>query len=169
MDRSRQHRRNQDGATAAPHRPAVSAATSRDGERGAAALEMALVLPVLMALVFGIISYGTMLSFRQSISQAAAEGARAAAVAPAGLPDAGPAGTDNRDGRARAAMGAALANGTSCDSAGMTCTVVIDRTTTPAVARVSVAYDWAGSPLLPTFPLVPMPATLAFEAVAEVS
>ncbi len=47
---------------------------------GAAAVEFALVLPLLMLLLFGIISYGVMLSFRQSLSQAAAEGARAAAV-----------------------------------------------------------------------------------------
>ena len=52
----------------------------RRSESGAAAVEFALVLPLLMLLLFGIISYGVMLSFRQSLSQAAAEGARAAAV-----------------------------------------------------------------------------------------
>ncbi len=46
-------------------------------ERGAAAVEFALVVPLLLTLVFGIISYGYLLSFRQSLSQAAAEGARA--------------------------------------------------------------------------------------------
>ncbi len=69
------------------------AVTRRDGrrrpradrdERGAAAVEFALILPILMALVFGIISFGFMLSFRQAMSQAAAEGARSAAVAPVG-------------------------------------------------------------------------------------
>jgi len=54
-------------------------------ERGAAAVEFALVVIPLLYIVFGIISYGFMLSFRQSISQAAAEGARAAAVTPGGV------------------------------------------------------------------------------------
>jgi len=49
-------------------------------ERGAAAVEFALVVPLLLMLVFGIISYGMMLSFRQGLTQAASEGARAAAV-----------------------------------------------------------------------------------------
>ena len=52
----------------------------RRGDRGAAAVEFALVLVPLMLIVFGIISYGFMLSFRQTLSQAATEGARAAAV-----------------------------------------------------------------------------------------
>lgn len=49
-------------------------------ERGAAAVEFALVVPLLLLLIFGIISYGMMLSFRQGLTQAASEGARAAAV-----------------------------------------------------------------------------------------
>ncbi|WP_435744657.1 TadE/TadG family type IV pilus assembly protein [Nocardioides sp. SYSU DS0663] len=55
----------------------------RRADRGAAAVEFAFVAPILIMLLFGIISYGYLLSFRQSISQAAAEGARAAATAPA--------------------------------------------------------------------------------------
>ena len=54
-------------------------------ERGAAAVEFALVVIPLLYLVFGVISYGYMLSFRQSISQATAEGARSAAVTPGGI------------------------------------------------------------------------------------
>ena len=49
-------------------------------DRGAAAVEFALVVPLLLLLIFGIISYGMMLSFRQGLTQAASEGARAAAV-----------------------------------------------------------------------------------------
>ena len=49
-------------------------------DRGAAAVEFALVVPFLLLLVFATISFGMMLSFRQTLSQAATEGARAAAV-----------------------------------------------------------------------------------------
>lgn len=60
----------------------------RRGDRGAASVEFALVLPILMLLIFGVISFGMMLAFRQAVSQSAAEGARAAAVAMPGTSDA---------------------------------------------------------------------------------
>ena len=50
------------------------------GSRGAAAVEFALLVPIVLLLLFGIISYGYMLSFRQAMSQGASEGARAGAV-----------------------------------------------------------------------------------------
>lgn len=56
-------------------------ARARRTDRGAAAVEFALVLPILAALVFGIINFGYVLTVRQAVSQAADEGARAAAVA----------------------------------------------------------------------------------------
>ncbi len=51
-----------------------------DRSRGAAAVEFALVVVPLFVLLIGIINWGLMLSDRQAVSQAAAEGARAAAV-----------------------------------------------------------------------------------------
>jgi Flp pilus assembly protein TadG len=50
------------------------------GQGGAAAVEFALVAPLVLLLLFGIIGYGFMLTFRQALSQGAAEGARSAAV-----------------------------------------------------------------------------------------
>lgn len=54
----------------------------RSGRRdaGAAAVEMAIVLPLLVALVFGIIDLGRMLNAQIEISQAAREGVRLAAL-----------------------------------------------------------------------------------------
>ena len=49
-------------------------------ERGAVFAEFVIVLPFFLLLIFGMISYGTMFSFRQTLSQAATEGARAAAA-----------------------------------------------------------------------------------------
>jgi Flp pilus assembly protein TadG len=54
----------------------------KQNERGAAFAEVVIVLPLLFGIIFLLISYGVMLSFRQTMSQAAVEGARAAAVAP---------------------------------------------------------------------------------------
>ena len=49
-------------------------------ERGAAAVEFALLLPVLLLLVFGIIDFGRALNAQITLTQAAREGARLAAV-----------------------------------------------------------------------------------------
>lgn len=49
-------------------------------DRGAAAVEFALLLPVLLLLVFGIIDFGRALNAQVTLTQAAREGARMAAL-----------------------------------------------------------------------------------------
>ncbi len=49
----------------------------RTGDGGAAAVEMALVLPLLLLLVFGIIDFGRMLNAQIALTEAAREAARA--------------------------------------------------------------------------------------------
>ncbi len=50
------------------------------GRRAAAAVEMAIVTPLLLTLVFGIIEYGWVFTVRQALVQAAREGARTACL-----------------------------------------------------------------------------------------
>jgi Flp pilus assembly protein TadG len=49
-------------------------------DRGAAAVEFALVFPLLLLIVFGIIDFGRLLNAQITLTQAAREGARLAAV-----------------------------------------------------------------------------------------
>ncbi|MHA7279172.1 TadE/TadG family type IV pilus assembly protein [Arthrobacter sp. MDT2-2] len=49
-------------------------------ERGAVAIEMALVLPVLLIILLGILEFGRVLNVQVSLTQAAREGARHAAI-----------------------------------------------------------------------------------------
>src|ERR1039458_5924651 len=49
-------------------------------ERGAAAVEFALLLPVLLLLVFGIVDFGRALNAQITLTQAAREGVRLAAL-----------------------------------------------------------------------------------------
>ncbi|MDQ1729876.1 MAG: hypothetical protein QOK10_35 [Pseudonocardiales bacterium] len=56
-------------------------AQARRSDRGAVAVEFALLLPVLVLLVFGIIDFGRVLNAQITVSQAAREGARLAALA----------------------------------------------------------------------------------------
>ena len=49
-------------------------------ERGAVAIEMAILLPLLLLILIGIIEFGRVLNVQVSLTQAAREGARYAAV-----------------------------------------------------------------------------------------
>jgi Flp pilus assembly protein TadG len=52
----------------------------RNGERGAAAVEFALIVSLLLLIVFGIVAFGSVYSELEVMESAAREGARAAAV-----------------------------------------------------------------------------------------
>ncbi len=148
----------------------------RHEDRGAAAVEFALVAPVFIALLFGIISFGWMLSYRQSISQGAAEGARVLAVSPAGSP------TLAAD--ARTAVNRSLASyGVSCDGSQLkhgttvvgTCTIPTASTpctnnTALRCATVSITHAYRDHPLIPSFPGlgVVLPRNLSFSTTVEV-
>lgn len=141
--------------------------TRRRRERGAAAVEFALVAPLVIMLLFGIISYGYMLSFRQALSQGAAEGARAAAVAPAGNSAA------QKQTLALTAVQQALNSyGVTCGTAAMTCTVVVGAcpsNATKQCASVTLDYLYSAHPLVPKFPGTPLPTHLKYTAVAQVN
>jgi Flp pilus assembly protein TadG len=138
----------------------------RHDERGAALVEFAIASMVLLALLFGIISYGYALSFKQGLTQAAAEGARAAAVV--SLSQAQPT--------AAAAVGPSLnAFNKNCSSPGMTCEYSTDPLVTGCTGvsciRVRVSYDYKNHPLIPKFPglgLV-LPDTLSSTSIAQVN
>jgi len=56
------------------------AGRARGGDRGAAAVEFALLLPLLLLLVFGIIDFGRAINAQITLTQAARTGARLAAL-----------------------------------------------------------------------------------------
>ena len=148
---------------------AVSNSISRRGrgQRGAALVEFSIASVVLLVLLFGIISYGYALSFKQGLTQAAAEGARAAAVASTGS-----AAT-----AAAAAVAPALgAFNKSCSSSGMSCTystAAADTGCSPGTSclRVRVSYDYKNYPLLPKFPGlgILLPDTLSSTSITQVN
>jgi len=51
-------------------------------QKGAALVEMAIILPILLVLVFGILEYGRVMFMTNVLNNAAREGARRAAVTP---------------------------------------------------------------------------------------
>lgn len=151
----------------------------RRDARGASAVEFAIVVIPLLYLVFGVISYGYMLSFRQAISQGAAEGARAAAIAPVGLTSA------ELKTRARDAVNDALGSyDVACTSAERlvrngndagSCVISDRKTCTSGTAnamcvQVALDYTYSSDSLLPDvgFGYV-LPDHLAYTSEVQVS
>lgn len=147
----------------------LRARACRRTDRGAAAVEFALVLLPLIYIVFGIIDYGFMLSFRQQVSQAADEGARAGAVQI-------DATKQISDGTAavNSAMAALKVNGSAvtCGSGGLSCSVTKAACANDATHQcitVTLTYAYKANPVIPTMPLIPMPTNLVYTAVARVN
>lgn len=134
------------------------------GERGAALVEFAISIVLLLTLLFGIISYGYMLSFKQGLTQAAAEGARAGAVAASGSEVSAATAAATRS------VGAFNKACNATPSVGLTCTYTLSATT-PKTVTVQLTYNYKTYPLLPKFPGLGLilPDTLKSTYIAEVN
>nr|WP_300151844.1 TadE/TadG family type IV pilus assembly protein [Propionicimonas sp.] len=122
---------------------------SRKCERGAAALEFAIVLPVLLLLLVGIVDFGMVMGAQTQVANAAREGARAGAL------------TGKRPQAISAATGAisgmpgATNAGTSVDvicttDAGLACSLTDSSPDTGGTVTVTVTYvhTWLSPALL---------------------
>ena len=144
----------------------------RHDQRGAAALEFALVAPLLMFLIYGAVSYGIVLSVKHVMTEAAAEGARAAIGAQI-IP-----GTDADQNAAYVRVASARANGSlgvyktwaQITPAVGTCPDAAPNQVSAVCITVTVTYPYSTHPIIPNAPglgLV-MPATLATSFSVEV-
>ena len=144
---------------------------SRARARGIAALEFAVVLPVLLALVLGIVYYGMILVLEQVLTLAAAEGARAALRYPSGAVDGSIAAS--KDLRVAAAADTALAAlpasiKSNLASAGNLASAAPCSAPADAIC-VSVTLRLPAANILPRIPFVPAPETLMGSAVAQLA
>jgi hypothetical protein len=121
---------------------------------------------LLFVLLFGFITFGLILSFKQGMTQAASDGARAAAVASAGSAAA----------KAETATARSVeAFGEKCNVAGLTCTfdqqACAPSAVLPECLEVTLVYDYDQFPLLPKLPLLSLllPDTLTSASDVEVN
>jgi Flp pilus assembly protein TadG len=138
---------------------------------GAALVEMALILPILGTIIFGIIVFGMLLSLRQNLAQAAAEGARAGAVAASG----------NAQSDAKSAVDRAVSSfNQSCGNGKLTCgngsnttpfTVATCSNNSQANCITVTLQLRTDGQVIPSIPLVSifLPSTISATSVAEVS
>lgn len=139
-------------------------------ERGAAMVEFALIVPLVLLFLFGIITFGLILSFKQGITQAAAEGARAAAVVPF---------AEAKQTAEDATESGVGGFGKTCNQDSLTCTVETYDCADPTKAadgfgdcvRVEVTYDYKAKPLIAPLPFIgaAVPDTLSSTSVARIS
>lgn len=97
-------------------------------DRGAAAVEMALVLPLLLLMLFGLVDFGRAFNYQMQLTQAAREAVRVKALG----------GTDD-DARNRVTAATAAMNPAPATSFPATCPVG----NTTANAKVTVSYSFS--------------------------
>ncbi len=139
----------------------------RDDERGAEMVEFAFVVVLLIALLYGIISYGLILSAQSTITQAAADGARAGIVASS---------TAVATAEAQAGTDVGWMNKGTCGTSATIITCVATEAPCPSNANnqcltVTVTYNYGTSPLFPELPGmgVIMPSTISSTDVLQIS
>ncbi|WP_354685276.1 TadE family protein [Cupriavidus necator] len=142
----------------------------RSHHAGSAAVEFAIVVPVLLAIVIGIVYYGMVLALQQVLTLAAEEGARAALRYPSGVAGTGAVATQ----AARVNAAAATARNTlpGSISALLGSSTVAQAVPCAEAATdicVQVTLNLPTASILPAVPLVPVPATLSGSAMVQLS
>lgn len=143
-------------------RPRPAGPTPRGrGDGGTAILEFTLVAVLLFTLIFGIINFGLILSFKQDMTRAAAEGARAGAVAYPSADALGDA-TDATEDAVKSFSDRFKSGG--CATPGMTCLPTLHdcgvSTYTPSdpdipkCVTVELVYNYDAEPILAPLPII---------------
>jgi len=139
----------------------------RHDEDGAETVKLALVVVLLIALLYGVISCGLILLAQSSVTQAAADGARAGIVAST---------TAIATAEAQAGTDVGWMNKGICGTSGTTIACVASEAPCASNARnqcltVTVTYNYNSNPLFPELPgmgLI-MPSTISSTHVLQIS
>lgn len=118
-------------------------------ERGAELIEFAVVIVLLIALLYGIITYGVILAAQATVTQAAADAARSGIVA------ASSAVVSTAEAQAGTDVG--WMNKGTCGTSGTTITCVASEIPCPSntantCLKVTVTYNYGSAPLFPELP-----------------
>ena len=147
----------------------------RDDEHGAEMVEFAFVVVLLVMLLYGIITYGLILAAQATVTQAAADGARAGIVA---IVDHDVHAVDGSAVCAAEAQAGSdvgwMGKGTCPAGTIITCTAVPEPCPSNAnntCLKVTVSYNYASSPLFPEMPGLGVitPSTISSTNVLQMS
>jgi Flp pilus assembly protein TadG len=136
-------------------------------ERGAEMVEFAFVVVLLIALLYGIVTYGLILAAQATITQAAADAARAGIVASS---------TAVTTAEAQAGTDVGWMDKGACGTSGTTITCVASEEPCPSngnntCLKVTVSYNYSSSPLFPEMPGLGLitPSTISSTNVLQLS
>ncbi len=139
---------------------------ARRASTGASAVELAVLLPFIMAILFGIIEWGFLLYDKAMITNAAREGARFGIVLTPALP-ACPPGTRKTTAEIQARALAYCSGKTIAIVGGGTCLATVTRPACPQFGNqltVRVDYTYNGTALLRLYQIMAGPITLSSTA-----
>lgn len=140
----------------------LRAANSHDRSRGAALIEMAIVVHLLLLLLLGIICFGVLLGYQQTLVHASAEAARVVSVTDGELA---------QETAAVAAISRSIGPDRSCGDPAVECEVSGPKpcVNEPGLAcrTISIRHDHRVDPVVPRLPL--LAAALPEVSTAEVT
>jgi Flp pilus assembly protein TadG len=141
----------------------------RRNERGASAVEFALVLPIFMLIVFGIIVYGMVFAQSLSLSNSARQAARSAVIEGTTCSQVSTLAKDAADTIAMDGAAATVtirrgATETAADAAPDPCTVGTTQPCKTQAAGTNV-YVRMTFPVNPIVPFIPVPSTVSGKGV----
>lgn len=137
-------------------------------ERGSAAVEFALVFPLLFTVLYGIVTYSVIFVAEQSLTLAAEEGARAALNYQSAPSAAAALAARGRNACTVASQSAGwLGGNANCAAQSQACSYDV----TMDCVQVTLTYDYAGHPLVPTLPLLglALPQSLTSAATVQLN
>jgi len=143
---------------------------NRRRDKGVAALEFAIVAPLFLILVLGIVYYGTVLALQQVLTLAAEEGARAALRYPLTTNGGTTASTLNlRVAAAAQTARAMLPASVSSLLSSANVAQPVTCTSPSGTQCVQVTLSLPTRSILPRVPMVPVPAVLTGSAMVQLS
>lgn len=141
---------------------------ARTREHGTAAIEFALVFPLLFVMLYGIVTYSMIFVAKQSLTLAAEEGARAALNYQSASSAAAALSARSQSACTAATNSAAWLRGAAnCTAQAQACSYDASLD----CVEVTLTYDYASRPLVPTLPLLglALPGTLTSAATAQIN
>ncbi len=140
------------------------------GENGVEMLEFALVIPIFVFVLYGLIAFGVMLNAKQTMTHAVSEGARAAIGATQQPGDANLQAAQARVAKQQVKQSVEGALGGNYDDSMTTATVDTCSTGSGKCITVKLTYPYESKPLVPNAPGLGLmlPSSLSSTAVVQV-